>query len=269
MRQFLKPARDAAFVLQALLLICEVTPWEAHAQTPESILNRSVDSMGLRGRTGYLQVSYQGHWGLLVNGLQPALVDASFRRASTERIDLVHPRIAQLFKGPGGTKEVVRNGSGILVRFNGIESTDKEKREAAAIVADAYRMFVTGPIFVQEHAKDLRLSGHRSIGGKDCVVISGTLRPGLGFAPQDDLSIFVDQQTGYIRRYRFSVNGLASTQGVVVDVTCEEFQKEGPVVLPRHFVEWIRQPFTLLAHRWKVIGLDVSGLGPEKLNAQL
>jgi hypothetical protein len=231
---------------------------QAHGQTPEDVLNHSSDAMGLRHRSGTIEVNYKGHWGPLVNGLQPALVDSSFRRASLERVDLTKPAISQSYRGPGGLKLVVRDGKTISVKFNGKETQDSEKRAAAAVVADAYRMFVTGPDYILKNGRDLKFAGEKSIGGQPCVAISAKLVPGLGFASSDDLVAYVDRNTGYIRRYQFSVNGLATTQGVVVDVTCSDFQPAGnpPLIVPRRFVEWIRRPFVLLAHPWRAVAVN-------------
>jgi hypothetical protein len=58
---------------------------------------------------------------------------------------------------------------------------------------------------------------------------------------------------------RLTLNGLASTAGAEVDVTFGEFREVGGVVWPTDFVERIRSPFDLFAHRWTMDGLRLNG----------
>jgi len=96
---------------------------------------------------GDLSVSYTGRWHGLVGTLQPALVDSGFRGRSQERLLLRERLVAQAHTGPAGRKQVVRRSmpstkGTVRVWFNGEETGDADRRAAAALVVDAYSLFL-------------------------------------------------------------------------------------------------------------------------------
>ncbi len=211
---------------------------------------------GLLGRHPAVKASLTGRWGWLLNRLQPVLVDGRFRHDSTEVYSLRTPRESLTYHGPGGTKQVDRTPDGVAVSYNGRATTSADAKAAAALVADAYRMFLLGPqFFVERRATLAPLPGTRDLQGHTCRLLHTTLTPGLGFAPRDEVTLWVDADTNLIRRYAFTINGLSTTVGADVDVTVDGYVNRDGVEFATRYLEWVRNPVRLHAHRWRVVDL--------------
>lgn len=215
-----------------------------------------------------VSVRYDGQWGPLGPRFQPVLVDKKFRRSSEERL-LVGPRIvAQEHSGPAGKKVVVRSPEKITVEYNGALSTDDETKQAAALVADAYTMFLLGPFYFNRPGVVLAPNGESVVDKAACDEVLAVLRPGFGSAKEDRVILFIDRTTKQLRRVRMTLNGLESTRGAEVDVTFREYRTIEGVLWPTDFDERIRVPFDLHAHHWKMLGLDINrGLRASDLTA--
>lgn len=205
-----------------------------------------------------VSVRYDGQWASLGPRFQPVLADTKFRRSSEERL-LVGPRvIAQAHTGPDGKKVVVRTAGKVTVGYNGTPSTDDEAKRAAALVADAYTMFLLGPFYFNRAGVTLAPNGESVVDKAMCDEVLAVLRPGFGIAKEDRVILFIDRTTKQLRRVRMTLNGLESTVGAEVDVTFRDFRKIDGVLWPTDFNERIRVPFDLHAHHWKVLGLDTN-----------
>jgi hypothetical protein len=254
-----------------------------------------------------LNVSYSGRWHGLVARLQPALVDAGFRGSSEERLLPNAGLVAQAHTGPAGCKHVIRQmpmrqipaaapppvtaaappsapAAGadarpsatqrddrqtgeVRVYFNGVESTDREQRAAAALVVDGYALFLLGPLLldrawmtqrglVAEWGGEARI---RVAGRTErCDVLQLRLTPGLGCAGADRLAVYIDRRERLMRRVRFTLNGLESTQGAVAEVDCSEHLTRFGVVWPTRFQERLLRPLPLEVHDWRLTGLDIN-----------
>lgn len=203
-----------------------------------------------------LMVEYDGTWGAFGPRFQPVLVDRDYRKSSRETLDLRRREIVQIHSGPGGTKEVRRTPDSIQVRYDGIPSTDDEQRRAAALVADAYQMFLLGPFYFDRAGVTLRAAGRGAVGDRAVDQVLAILRPGFGFAEEDRVLLSIDRETDRLLRVRMTLNGLASTRGAEVDVTFSGFEEIDGVLWPRRFVERIRAPFDLHAHTWELLQLE-------------
>ncbi len=233
-----------------------------------AILARAIAAHGgdAWGRLHDVSVRYEGDWLSIVDRVQPVLVDKPFRKSSEERFLRAEGILAQAHQGPAGTKQVVRTPEGIKVWYNGKEESDAEKIASAALVADAYRMFLTGPFFFADRRAELRPAGGDTVDGAACDRILAILRPGFGLSPEDRVLLSIDRKTGLLRRVRFTLEGLASTRGAEVDTTFGNWREIGGVLWPTEFFERIRAPLRLSAHRWKLLGLDLDrGLTPEEV----
>ncbi|MEO7723891.1 MAG: hypothetical protein ABIU29_04270 [Chthoniobacterales bacterium] len=206
-----------------------------------------------------LSARYEGQWAPIGPRFQPVLSDTKFRRGSEERL-LVNERImAQLHTGSGGTKRVLRTPGKVTVAYNGVPSTDAEVQNAAALVADAYSMFLVGPFYFERPGVVLSLTGETTVDDALCDQVLAILRPGFGFAEEDRVVLSIDRASHRLRRVRMTLNGLESTRGAEVDVTFREFRTIGSIVFPSDFDERIRAPFQLHAHHWRMLGLTING----------
>ncbi len=235
-----------------------------------AILQASAEAHGLAAWRGITDVSvaYAGEWHGLVSRLQPVLIDADFRQGSEERLLLVpEPLIAQAHRGPGGDKEVVRIGAGLTVVYNGRPASDKDVLAAAALVADGYRLFLTGPFYFLSGNATLATAGYETVDGRACDVLLAVRRPGHGLSAEDRYLLFIDREQRWLRRVRFTMEGLASTQGAVAEVDFFDHRRIAGIVWPTRFFERLKKPIpNLPVHDWRLIGLDVNrGLEPAEV----
>ena len=253
----------------------------ASGSTPgaQALLAASAQAHGAAALSGIrdVNVRYAGNWHGIVGTLQPALVDAGFRGGSEERLLLPDGLVSQAYSGPRGHKEVVRQsrpgGEGdVRVWFNGVEAEDRERRDAAALVADGYSLFLLGPILLAAHwaaerslIMEVAAPQRVTVGGteRDCDVLRVRMTPGIGLSAGDDLAVFIDREERLMRRVRFTLNGLESTQGAVAEVDCWAHVPLQGVRWPTRFHEQLLRPLPLPVHEWRLEGLDLNrGLVP-------
>ncbi len=205
-----------------------------------------------------VSVRYEGRWASIGPRFQPVLADTQFRRGSEERL-LVGPRItAQEHSGSAGKKLVVREPGKVTVSSNGALSEDAEIKRAAALVADAYTLFLLGPFYFDRPGVVLARNGGAVVENAVCDEVLAVLRPGFGMAEEDRVILFIDRATKQLRRVRMTLSGLESARGAEVDVTFRGFRTIGGIVWPTDFDERIRVPFDLHAHHWRMLGLEIN-----------
>lgn len=235
---------------------------EGEAASARALLQQAAEAHGLAAfqKIRDINVSYVGEWGWLIRPLQPTLLDRDFRQTSQERLILGRlPLLAQQHSGPGGSKQVVRNGYDVQVSYNGQVNKDAEVRAAAALVADGYRMFLTGPFYFLSGNLTLSDGPDEEIDGRACASIVAVRRPGHGLSLEDRYQLFIDREQHLLRRVRFTMEGLASTQGAVAEVDFFDHKEIAGVTWPTRFHERLRQPIPGLAvHDWRLTGLDVN-----------
>lgn len=201
---------------------------------------------------------YEGRWASIGPRFQPVLSDTGFRRGSEERLLVAARVMAQEHSGPAGKKVVIREPGKVTVSYNGARSSDDETKRAAALVADAYTMFLLGPFYFDRPGVVLAPNGEAIVDEAKCDQVLAVLRPGFGMAKEDRVILFLDHATKHLRRVRMTLNGLESTRGAEVDVTFRNFRTIGGIVWPTDFDERIRVPFDLHAHHWHMVGLDLN-----------
>jgi hypothetical protein len=262
-----------AAVLAAIVLLaapaCSTLPRPAAARATRpadaaaarAILEQSVRTHGDSWRRyRVVEAGYDGTWSRLVPRLQPVLVDAEFRKSSLETYEPRTARVLQVHRGPAGVKEVERRRGDVVVRFNGAATGSREVLDAAALVADAYTMFLFGPSWLLAHATELDLSGERDFAGERCRLVAGVLRPGLGNSREDRIIAWVGASSGVLLRIQFTLNGLASTAGADVDVSFSgHWRAPDGSLWPGRFVEFIQRPVLAKAHDWTLTSLRLDG----------
>lgn len=234
------------------------------------LLNEAREAHGGKAieRVKDVSVRYEGRWGALAPRFQPELVDKRYRRDSEERL-LLQPRVlAQKHTGPGETKTVLRDGSLTRVSYDGNAASDDIARQAAALVADAYQLFLLGPFYFDRPGVVLQIAKQSSVDGFICDELLAVLKPGIGESKEDRVLLSIDRNTKQLRRLRMTLSGLASTQGAEVDVTFRGHRTVGGILWPTDFEERVRVPFDLHAHSWKLRGIDLNrGLTREDITA--
>lgn len=221
------------------------------------LLQQSAEAHGwarLQQRTA-VHADFDGSWSWLVSRVQPVLVDRDFRGRSSERYAIATPAVDQTHHGKGGEKRVRRDAAGTRVWYNGVESADPEVRDAAALVADNYRMFLLGPGFFLERAAVVHPLGRSTIDGHRCDDVLAVLRPGLGNSTEDRVILSIDRDNRVLRRVRITVEGLASTRGAIADIAFSDHVRFDGVLFPTRYVETLKRPFPADVHDWRLTGI--------------
>ena len=237
------------------------------APDAQALLNACVAAHG--GKAAYarlhdVNVRFSSHWATFGPKLQPKLADTGYREGSEERYLATATGwiVGQDHHGPKGRKHVLRvPPDKIIVRYNdrATPCTDPEVNAAAALVTDAYSMFLFGPEFFQRRAAKLtRLVATGDVDGNACDELLAVLRPGFGPSQEDRVILFLDRQAHVLRRVQFTLNALESTQGAEVQVDLSLHRKLAGVLFPTQFYEHIDRPVNLDAHRWQLLGFDVN-----------
>jgi len=258
-------AAPALPVLQGCAAPLPVSLNAASTPAAQALLRESARAHGLAAFQSLqdISVSYNGEWRALIGKLQPALVDASFRDSSEERLLLREGIVAQAHKGPGGRKQVVRRSTDsapgeVRVWFNGEEARDAERRAAASLVADAYRLFLLGPLLLVDRPLVMELGDIEWVNEHACDVLRMQLTPGLGHARVDQAALFIDRKERLLRRVRFTLDGLESTKGAIAEVEMFEHATLHGVRWPTRFYERLVRPLRMPVHDWQLTGLDVN-----------
>lgn len=227
-----------------------------------ALLQKSATAHGLDAweKIQDISASYKGEWSGLVSKLQPVLIDAGFRQQSEERIILSQPlTIAQIHIGPEGSKQVTRSDRDIVVIYNGDSNNNSEKIAAAALVADGYRLFLTGPFYFLGGNHHLERAGSAEVNGRQCDSLLVIRRPGHGQSEEDHYLLYIDRENHLLRRVRFSMEGLESTRGAIAEVDFFDHQEIAGVIWPTRFYERLLKPIPYLSiHHWQLTGLDVN-----------
>jgi hypothetical protein len=130
---------------------------------------------------------------------------------------------------------------------------------AAALVADGYRMFLTGPFYFLDGNLSLEMGENEDVEGRACTTLIAVRRPGHGLSAEDRYLLFIDAENHLLRRVRFTMEGLESTQGAIAEVDFFDHKEIAGVIWPTRFYERLRKPIpSLPVHDWRLIGLDVN-----------
>lgn len=261
------------------------------ARAARAIVERAAEAHG--GMQAYDEIQgiaagFAGKWLGNVHRLQPVLVDRDFRVISQERYllrtaagaPLSHPVVGQRHDGEGGSKWVRWQGASVPVgiAYRGQDGEPvaphgiaREVTETSALVAEAYRMFLTGPFFFLERDRRPEAQTHYApaeddlVDGVACAQALVRIRPGIGLSEEDLVLVAVGRDDGLLRRLRFSLEGHSGTRGAVVDVTFQEWEERGGLRWPTSFLETLRFPLDRDVHRWRTTSLSVLRVGKRSL----
>ncbi len=205
-----------------------------------------------------VNVAVDGEWHFLITKIQPLVTDDEYRQQSQERI-LVSPRAyAAHYTGEAGTKWVYRTASNTEVAYNGKRTLDEEVLAASALTADAFYLFVLGPLALSERVDDWKRLPDKIWQDRSYYRINGELTPGIGLSDNDHITLWVDKKTNLTLRLHITLEGFESTKGAHVDTTYLDYHTVGPFTLPSHFFERVLGPIKLDAHEWWYTGIDIN-----------
>ena len=250
-------------VLIALAAGCATVPLpkgNAGDTGADRMLHQCADAQGLAAlmQLDGVHAEFEGKFSWIVSKVQPTLVDQAFRGTSREDY-LVHEQVVtQTHFGSGGIKTVARTPGAVQVSYNGKPCDDPDAKDAAAMVADDYRMFLLGPVFFLERHAVVQYLGTGCADGFDCDQLLAVLKPGLGNSQEDRVVISIDQKQHWIRRVRITVEGTSTTRGAVADIFLRDPIRVGGVVFPTRFYEELKRPFDAAVHNWRLTAIDLT-----------
>jgi hypothetical protein len=262
----MSPLRNALLMAWALLLAAcapfpQVEPGNEPPPGPTAqvIFDRMLAEHGgnLHTYPGDINLASDGEWYPLILRIQPEVTDAGFRIASEERYRPSVGLYAVRYTGPQGVKHTVSSAAGLSLTYNAVPETDPVKRRATALTHDTFRMFHFGPsYFLDRTAAMVRLTDAVEDGQRYHRLLL-TLRPGFGESPEDQAVLWIHPQTFRWFRVHQTLNGFERTQGAHVDTTFLAYQRVGQFLFPVKFIERVRGPLQIDAHRWRVTGIDL------------
>jgi hypothetical protein len=255
----------AAIVLAGLLGACASSriPREAVAASNPEALAVLTASQRAHGAAAFatirdLNLRSAGTWSTLGSRSQPVLADRRYRRESEEALDLTTGTTVHLHKGPGGRKFVFRAPGRVTVWYNGQPDGREEVKRAAALVADAEKMFLLGPLYFDRPGVMLSALEPAPVNGSECDRVLAVLRPGFGFADEDRVVLSIDRQNQRLRRVLMTLNGLKKAKGAELEVTFGNWAQRSGVWWATEYNERFPSMLKLHAHRWKLLDLKAN-----------
>lgn len=270
----LRPASLAALVpLIGMLILtgcASLPPAKVEQSTPDgrALLEASARAHGWEAyrRLNDINLRHEGRWYSIAARVQPVLIDRSYRVTAEERILVGRRSSAKSYSGGAGAKYAYRDPSTLGLWYDGRAETASEKRDAAALVLDGYRLFLLGPLYLMEASAVVERAGEDTVDGEPCDLLLARLRPGFGFAAEDRVLACIGRDDRRFKRIRFSIEGLASTQGAVVEVDYFDYFEQGGVQFPRRLFERVKRPIAVPVREWWLTGLDLDrGYGADAI----
>ena len=212
-----------------------------------------------------VNLSISGEWKTLIRRIQPLVTDYKYRIDSQERLFMNNGGYIALYNGPGGSKKVVRTTDSLAVYYNGEQSTDPEVLSSTALTADAFRLFLLGPLALQAWQDQFTRLTDITFQGEQHYRLHLNLKPGFGYSEQDQVVLWVNAESGRTKMIQITLEGHSTTKGAHVEVEYLGYTQKGGYLFPSDFFERVNAPISINAHAWHLTGLDINrGLALEE-----
>jgi len=212
-----------------------------------------------------VNLSISGEWKTLIRRIQPLVTDYKYRIDSQERLFMNNGGYIALYNGPGGSKKVVRTTDSLAVYYNGEQSTDPEVLSSTALTADAFRLFLLGPLALQAWQDQFTRLTDITFQGEQHYRLHLNLNPGFGYSEQDQVVLWVNTESGRTKMIQITLEGHSTTKGAHVEVEYLGYTQKGDYLFPSDFFERVNAPISINAHAWHLTGLDINrGLALEE-----
>lgn len=205
-----------------------------------------------------VNLSISGQWKRLIKRIQPLVTDFNYRVDSQERLFPNNGGYIALYNGPNGSKKVVRTPDSLEVYYNGEQSTDPEVLSSTALTADAFHMFLLGPLALNNWRNQFSRLSDISYEGQSYYRLHLFRKPGFGYSEQDQVVIWVHSETGRTKMIQITLQGHSTTQGAHVEVEFLDYIQQGGFLFPSNFFERVNAPLAIDAHAWHLTGLDIN-----------
>lgn len=205
-----------------------------------------------------VSVAITGEWKTLITKIQPLVTDYTYRVDSEERLLLKPYGYSALYRGPAGTKKVVRTSDSIEVYYNGVRSSAPDVLSSTALTADAFHLFLLGPLSLKDYTGQfVRIADH-NYNGQSYYRIHIEKTPGFGFSKKDQVVLWINQDTHLTESVQITLMGHESTRQAHVQVDYLDFISIDSFVFPKSFFESVNAPISIDAHEWVLEGIDIN-----------
>ncbi len=205
-----------------------------------------------------VNVGITGKWKQLIRRIQPLVTDFKYRVDSQERLIISPPVYASQYQGPAGRKSVFRSADEVTVHYNGELSSDAQVLSSTALTADAFHLFLLGPLNLEKWRDQFVLLPQKKLNGTLHERIYLQREPGFGLSNVDEIVLWIDPETDLTTLVQITLEGHASTQGAHVEVEYLDYTTLQDFVFPSRFFERVNAPIAIDAHAWQLTGIDIN-----------
>lgn len=210
-----------------------------------------------------INLSVSGKWGAIPARIMPKVADQYYRVTSEEHFLPNQGIYAAFHNGPAGTKKVVRMPGSAEVFYNNEVFKESDTLQATAMTSDAFVLFSLGPLALNRYQADFTQIADSNFKGKKYHRIYSRIKPGLGFAKEDEVVLWIDPDTYLTYILEVTLKGYPKTQNAHVNVRYLDYQQFGKnnqysFTIPIHIIERVLAPINVHAHTWRVTGLDLN-----------
>ena len=205
-----------------------------------------------------VSVGLTGKWKRLITKIQPLVTDFTYRVDSQERLLPKERVYAAHYQGPAGTKSVFRSPAEIQVHYNDEPSQDPQVLSSTALTADAFHLFLLGPLALADWAEGFTRIADKKLNGAPHYRVYLERQPGFGFADVDEIVLWVNKNTNLTSMVQITLLGHDTTKAAHVEVEYLNYLTEGAYTFPSQFFERVNAPIAIDAHAWELTGLKIN-----------
>ncbi len=210
-----------------------------------------------------VNLSIKGNWGPIPARIMPKVTDQYYRVTSEEHFIPNKGIYAAFYNGPAGTKKVVRTPDSVEVFYDNEVSKDTEVLQATAMTSDAFVLFSLGPLALNRYQTDFTQIADAKFKGKKYHRIYTRIKPGLGYAKEDEVVLWIDPDSSLTYILEVTLKGYPKTKNAHVNVRYLEYQQfsknnQYRFTIPTNIIERVLAPINVHAHTWRVTGLDLN-----------
>ena len=237
--------------------------WAVHSESSPNGVEIFTNTFNTHGgesldQLNDVNVSITGKWKKLIRKIQPLVTDFNYRVDSQERL-LPQARIyAALYRGPGGTKKVIRTPDSIDVYYNDLQSTQPDVMSSTALTADSFHLFLLASLALEPWRNQFTRLTDETENDTRYYRIHVYRTPGFGFSTSDEVVLWINQQTNRTYKVQITLEGHSTTKGAHVEVAYLDYEQRGAYLFPSKFIEKVNAPVALNAHAWTLTGLDIN-----------
>jgi len=205
-----------------------------------------------------LNVGLTGRWKQLIRRIQPLVTDFNYRVDSQERLFPKDGIYAAQYSGPSGTKSVFRSPTKVMVHYNAKQSSNPQVLSSTALTADAFHLFLLGPLGLQKWGEQFNRLSDAKLAGKRYSRIHLVRTPGFGYSQSDQVVLWIDPDTKLTKLVQITLEGHSTTKGAHVEVEYLDYITVGSYIFPVKFFERVNAPIAIDAHAWQLTSIDIN-----------